>query len=125
MDALSSWIKDSLKPFLFTGALLFSGPDAFACGQASSEPKCTCVRPAYPPAAALAGAEGGTVLEFMIDENGKVTNSSIAERSGWSPEHKLLDQAAQYWLSTCTFPPATSREGRETKHRVEYRWSLD
>ncbi|MCW5658450.1 MAG: TonB family protein [Burkholderiaceae bacterium] len=100
--------------------------NAHACEGAASAPqvKCTCAKVEYPQLARRAEAQGTTGLEFTLDANGKVSSATVVRRSGWFREHRLLDQVALQWLTTCTFQPALSEEDRAKKHHMEYVWRL-
>ncbi len=90
----------------------------------ATSPKC---RPEYPPAAVRAGAMGQTRLALLIGADGSVQESEVADESGPTREHQLLDNAARASLSTCPFSPALGRDGQPTASVtvVTYTWKLD
>lgn len=59
--------------------------------------------PVYPQAAEHAGAEGKTVLECIVDRQGKTSVQEVSQSAG----NAELDQAARDAVSTWTFTPAT------------------
>ena len=81
-----------------------------------------CQLPKYPASAIRMEAEGVVDLEFLIDLDGRVADSRIANSSG----HDLLDKAARDALSLCRFTPGTvdGKPERSWAH-LRYRWRLD
>jgi TonB family protein len=82
-----------------------------------------CPEPIYPGAAEASKAEGTSVLELEVGADGKVTGVKIVGRSGRSPAHRALDNAAAAAFSDCHFDPLPGVPQR-TAH-VEYRWGLE
>ena len=81
-----------------------------------------CQLPKYPASAIRMEAQGVVDLEFLIDLDGRVADSRIANSSG----HDLLDRAARDALSLCRFTPGTvdGKPERSWAH-LRYRWQLD
>src|SRR6266850_2199156 len=82
----------------------------------------SCDKPEYPPASRRANETGTVLLNFLIDEKGKVLDSKIERSSG----SRRLDDAARAGLELCKFQPATV-DGRATRAwaRIEYVWRLE
>jgi protein TonB len=55
----------------------------------------------YPNIARRRGVEGTVVLEFTIDESGRVCNISVNKTSGYA----VLDKASMKTINKCIFPP--------------------
>ncbi len=101
------------------------GPPAAGEGRIQGmTPSC---RPEYPAAAVRARAQGTTRLAFRIDGTGKVLGVDIVQHAGDTREHRLLDAAAAYALSTCPFQPARDADGRPVASvvKVTYTWRLE
>ncbi|MGJ7917934.1 TonB family protein, partial [Massilia sp. LXY-6] len=81
----------------------------------------SCRKPHYPQADLAAGHQGTVTLAFMVDEHGRVTDSSIATSSGYTS----MDEAAQSALALCRFAPALAagKPVRQLTH-VQYVWTL-
>jgi periplasmic protein TonB len=62
----------------------------------------------YPPLLKDAGVGGRVVINFWIDEEGRVVRSAIAQSSG----HKDLDEAALRVADIMRFSPAMNRDRR-------------
>jgi periplasmic protein TonB len=62
----------------------------------------------YPPLLRDAGIGGRVVLNFWIDENGRVVRSAVAQTSG----HRDLDEAALKVADIMEFRPAMNRDRR-------------
>jgi periplasmic protein TonB len=82
----------------------------------------SCEKPEYPPASRRANETGTVLLNFLIDENGKVVESKVERSSG----SRRLDDAARDALELCKFRAATV-DGRPTRAwaRIEYVWRLE
>ncbi len=87
-------------------------------------PNAASCRPAYPPAALRAHAQGDTRVRFSIDANGQVLAAKTVQSSGQTPEHQLLDQAAVEALSRCPFVAGVGASGKPVASQIEvtYRW---
>lgn len=85
-----------------------------------------CFHPAYPTAAAGAGATGSTTLEITVDATSTVTRVVVVKSAGDTPAHKLLDQAAIDDIATCTINAARGRDGQpvSTTARMTFNWVL-
>lgn len=82
----------------------------------------SCPPPKYPREAEDAGATGVTYLQFVIDADGRVTESSVTKSSGYAS----LDQAALRALSRCKFNPGIANGQRQRASlSLTYRWQLD
>jgi len=81
----------------------------------------SCAKPEYPEASRKAGETGTVLLNFLVDETGRVVESTIERSSGYPP----LDEAAQSALRRCKFRPAII-DGTPTsaRTRLEYVWTL-
>lgn len=82
----------------------------------------TCVKPEWPKEALRKEQTGTVILSFLIDAEGKVTESKIVESSGY----ELLDNAARYGIEKCRFTPATI-DGKPTAgwQDLQYIWTLE
>lgn len=82
----------------------------------------SCQLPKYPAVSIRMGDEGLVDIEFLIDLDGRVADSRIANSSG----HDVLDKAARDALSLCRFTPGTvdGKPERSWAH-LRYRWRLD
>ena len=63
-----------------------------------------CPQPDYPPAAVRAMVTGSTTVRLRIDADGSVVGGDIANASGPTREHRLLDGTAVDTFSRCKFP---------------------
>lgn len=84
-------------------------------------------KPAYPPAAVRAGAEGRTSLRLTIDERGHVASAAVIASAGSTRAHKLMDAAAVAAVTDCPlFEPAVDAQDRPVGFSAEmaWRWSL-
>ena len=81
-----------------------------------------CEKPEYPSTSRKLEEQGTVLLRFLVDVNGTVTDSAIAQSSGF----KRLDEAARAALSKCQFKPATS-DGQPVQEwaTLKYTWQLD
>ena len=82
----------------------------------------TCAKPEWPKAS-LRNEETGTVtLQFLISEDGRVTESKIQKSSGF----RDLDKAAVAGISKCRFKPG-SVDGTPEKAwmQMQYVWTLE
>jgi protein TonB len=79
-------------------------------------------RPIYPPASRRLGQKGTTRVLVLVDVDGKVVQSKIAQSSG----HPWLDDAALAAMSACGFVPGTV-DGKPERawHIVPYTFSLE
>lgn len=77
--------------------------------------------PVYPPASKRAGEEGVVMLQFYVNEEGRVTEVRVAKSSGFP----RLDEAAERMAVRWRFIPAT-RDGKPVGYWVTrpYRFSL-
>ena len=82
----------------------------------------SCPHPEYPPAAVRANAQGRTVIDMDVDEQGHVVDARIVASSGDTREHRLLDVAAKASLGTCVFNAAANVPTRHV--RLSYEWAL-
>ena len=81
----------------------------------------SCARPEYPEASRKAGESGTVRLDFLVDETGKVIESTIERSSGYA----RLDEAAQSALRRCKFRPALiDGKPASARTRLEYVWTL-
>jgi len=90
---------------------------------AGLDPNQSCAQPQYPQQAEEMEQTGISVLQFLINANGQVAASRIAESSG----HASLDQAALSALSQCKFKPALGTDGtpQESWTSIRYVWTLN
>jgi D-alanyl-D-alanine endopeptidase (penicillin-binding protein 7) len=81
----------------------------------------TCRKPEYPQADIAAGHEGTVTIAFMVGEDGRVADSSIAKSSGYAS----MDEAARGALALCSFRPAleAGKPFQQLTH-VQYVWTL-
>jgi len=80
-----------------------------------------CRLPEYPAVSRRMEEQGTVVLEMLIDVDGRVSDSKVAQSSG----HPLLDEAARDALSLCKFVPGTI-DGKPEKSwwPIKYTWRL-
>jgi protein TonB len=80
-----------------------------------------CRLPEYPAVSRRMEEQGTVVLEMLIDTDGRVSDSKVAQSSG----HPRLDEAAREALSLCKFVPGTI-DGRPEKSwwPIKYTWRL-
>ncbi len=81
-----------------------------------------CEKPSYPPHARRSEVTGSTVVEFVVDAEGKVSDIRVHSKSGESAGHRSLDMAAQHAVATCRYPPAPGHAA--AKGKVTYDWRL-
>ena len=67
----------------------------------SRDPSHPCAAPQYPSGARFASEAGTSVVELSIDVDGSVTDSRVADSSGYYD----LDQAARAGFSRCKWKP--------------------
>jgi D-alanyl-D-alanine endopeptidase (penicillin-binding protein 7) len=81
----------------------------------------SCRKPHYPRADLAAGHQGTVTIAFMVDEQGRVADSSIAKSSGYA----TMDEAARSALALCSFHPALE-DGKAVAQiaHVQYVWTL-
>jgi protein TonB len=81
----------------------------------------SCRLPEYPAVSRRMEEQGTVVLEMLIDLDGRVSDSKIAQSSG----HPRLDEAAREALSLCKFIPGTI-DGKAEKSwwPIKYTWRL-
>jgi D-alanyl-D-alanine endopeptidase (penicillin-binding protein 7) len=81
----------------------------------------TCRKPHYPKADLAAGHQGTVTIAFMVDEQGRIADSSIAKTSGYAS----MDEAARGALALCSFQPALE-DGKPVRQltKVQYVWTL-
>ncbi len=81
-----------------------------------------CPKPSYPLDSRKLEEEGTVNLKFLINIDGTVVRSVIAQTSG----HDKLDSAAMDALSKCKFKPATFNGVAEKSWaQIKYTWRLD
>jgi protein TonB len=80
-----------------------------------------CRLPEYPAVSRRMEEQGTVVLEMLIDLDGRVSESKVAQSSG----HPRLDEAARDALSLCKFVPGTI-DGKPEKSwwPIKYTWRL-
>lgn len=84
--------------------------------------KIKCERPEYPALAIRDHLEGATTIDFLIDINGRVTESRITESSGTA----ILDDAVSVAFSLCKFEPAiVNGKSKLAWATIKYKWALD
>lgn len=82
----------------------------------------SCAKPVWPKAALRNEQQGTVTLAFLIDTDGKVSESRIEKSSGFP----LLDLAAQEGIEKCTFRPGLENgEPAKSWLRMQYVWKLD
>ena len=84
-----------------------------------------CMPNEYPDPARRAGAEGTTVVAYLVNTRGKQSDVDIVKTSGNTPAHKLLDFHAALSGTRCEFTPA-EENGKvvEGWSRIEVVWQL-
>jgi protein TonB len=80
-----------------------------------------CRPPEYPAVSRRMEEQGRVVLDMLVDLDGRVTDSKVAQSSG----HPRLDEAAREALSLCKFQPATvDGKPERTWSQISYVWKL-
>jgi len=81
----------------------------------------SCSKPVWPKQSLRDENTGTVVLGFLVDENGKVLDSTVKKSSGFAP----LDEAARTGISKCSFKPATL-DGKPVQEwmQMQYIWTL-
>ncbi len=81
-----------------------------------------CRKPEYPSISRRLEETGTVVLNFLIDLDGKVVDSNVAQSSG----KNRLDEAARQALALCNFKPGTV-DGKPEKSwaQIRYTWTLN
>lgn len=82
----------------------------------------TCAKPAWPQAS-LAAKETGTVtLEFLVEADGRVTDTRVLRTSG----HDALDEAARTGIRQCVFQPGqVASKPVKSWVKMQYVWTLE
>lgn len=82
----------------------------------------SCRKPEYPSISRRLEEAGTVVLNFLIDVDGKVIDSNVAQSSGKA----RLDEAARQALVLCNFKPGTV-DGKPEKSwaQLRYTWTLN
>jgi len=99
--ALTAFLGASSFPLL--GSAEAGGKPVKVSGDVKAPKGISTPAPAYPEAAKASKAEGKTVLDCVIDEQGKVTQAKVSKSSG-NPD---LDKSAEETVKAWTFQPAT------------------
>jgi TonB family protein len=81
----------------------------------------SCAKPEYPHADVQAGHQGTVTLDFLVEADGRVTDSKVLKSSGFV----TMDEAARSALVKCRFQPAM-KNGKVVKDwtKVQYVWTL-
>lgn len=82
-----------------------------------------CPSAVYPAEARRYELEGKTVVELLIDNDGKAHGKRVLSSSGW----KILDEATLSTMEACRFSPVT-RDGRPAGahwKKFAYVWALE
>ncbi len=81
-----------------------------------------CQKPEYPSISRRLEETGTVVLNFLIDVDGKVLDSKVAQSSG----HGRLDEAARQALSLCAFKAGTvDGKPEQAWAQIRYTWTLN
>jgi D-alanyl-D-alanine endopeptidase (penicillin-binding protein 7) len=82
----------------------------------------SCRKPMYPHADIAAGHAGTVTLNFLVNENGGVSESAVMRSSGYAS----LDDAARTAIEKCSFSPAL-KDGTPVAEwtQVMYVWTLE
>lgn len=84
--------------------------------------KQACEEPEYPSTSRRNEEQGTVVLRFLVDVDGHVVDSKIANSSGFS----RLDRAARDTLSRCVFKPGTvDGKPEQSWANIRYTWHLN
>lgn len=81
----------------------------------------SCAKPEWPKESLRAEHTGTVTVQFALDAEGKVLDSSVRHSSG----DVLLDEAARSGIAKCSFTPATE-DGKPVagKMQMQYVWTL-
>ena len=81
----------------------------------------TCAKPVYPAEALAKRVEGTVTLRFMIEPDGRVSQSLVQKSSG----DASLDEAARVAIAKCSFTPATvNGKAQAAWVPVQYVWTI-
>ena len=79
------------------------------------------MKPVYPKEAISRKAEGTTLLDIEVDDQGKVSNTNVLSSSG----HDDLDQSAMNFIKSCTYNVPKDMPAGSTLHtKMRYVWAL-
>lgn len=82
----------------------------------------SCRKPEYPAISRRLEETGTVVLDFLIDVDGKVIDSKVAQSSG----RTRLDEAARQALTLCNFKPgAVDGKPEKSWAQLRYTWTLN
>jgi protein TonB len=85
-----------------------------------------CDKPSYNAATTRAGVMGTVVVSYVMDTNGRISETRIERSAGPTREHKMLDRLTVEAIVQCRGKPGTV-DGKPEKLRgsVEYVWKLE
>ncbi|HEY2927026.1 energy transducer TonB [Piscinibacter sp.] len=85
-----------------------------------------CEKPTYNAAATRAGVMGTVVVSYVMDTDGRISETRIERSAGPSSEHRILDRLTLDAITRCRGKPGTV-DGKPEKLRgsVEYVWKLE
>ena len=82
-----------------------------------------CPRPDYPLAARRSDATGTTRVSYRIQPSGAVSDAWVTRKSGETPAHAVLDEAALTAVGVCRFAEANGyapvRASQDCEWRLE------
>jgi len=91
--------------------------------KARVDPKKGLSRPEYPAASIRLGEEGVTGLNLYLNEDGKVTQATVASSSG---SERLDDAAVKHAMRAWKFIPCmTGDKPMACWHQVNFRWKIE
>ena len=85
-----------------------------------------CEKPTYDAATTRAGVMGTVVVSYVMDTDGRISETRIEHSAGSTREHKMLDRMTLDAITRCHGEPGTV-DGKPEKLRgaVEYVWKLE
>ena len=85
-----------------------------------------CGKPEYNAAATRAGVTGTVVVSYVMDTDGRISETKVERSAGASREHKMLDRLTVDAITKCHGRPGTvDGEPEKLRGSVEYEWKLD
>jgi TonB family protein len=83
----------------------------------------TCPAPVFPRGALRVEATGVTRVAFIVEPSGKVSRVDVAQKSGETEAHALLDAAAVKAIAACEFGPADGFGPRRVTQ--SFQWKIE
>jgi protein TonB len=76
----------------------------------------------YPPESLRKGETGSVTMQFLVNADGRVTDSKVTRSSGY----EALDRTAVAGLALCPFAPQTiDGKPQQSWVKMQYVWKLE